>query len=290
MAGVFIGDDGYTLVEIDLNGAENWASAMIAGDDAMAAACASSDFHSSMAAGYFGERWQQADKDERKRLRRMGKSITFGTAYGMGRKKLALTLGITEQEAQGILDAKNRVFWATAEAKQAAQTKAETVGYINLWSGRQVPVDPDQSYTAWDYLAQGAVAELVKRAIVLIMGLYRERKMKSYIASEVHDSLILAVHHSEWDQAIFIAKMMMESVIPDDLNNRTTPPIQWIAEPDFEGNAKKWGKGQHHPEPKQEVQIPTLPTEPASQEVPEIVFSVPSLNFEWRGRARPRIN
>jgi hypothetical protein len=149
-----------------------------------------------------------------------------------------------------------------------------------------VPVDPDQSYTAWDYLAQGAVAELVKRAIVLIMGLYRERKMKSYIASEVHDSLILAVHHSEWDQAIFIAKMMMESVIPDDLNNRTTPPIQWIAEPDFEGNAKKWGKGQHHPEPKQEVQIPTLPTEPASQEVPEIVFSVPSLNFEWRGRVR----
>jgi hypothetical protein len=56
MAGVFIGDEGYTLVEIDLNGAENWASAMIAGDDAMAAACASSDFHSSMAAGYFGER------------------------------------------------------------------------------------------------------------------------------------------------------------------------------------------------------------------------------------------
>jgi hypothetical protein len=195
-----------------------------------------------------------------------------------------------------------------------------------------VPVDPDQSYTAWDYLAQGAVAELVKRAIVLIMGLYRERKMKSYIAIDVHDSIILAVKHEEWDTAIPLASQIMSSVVPEELNARTNPKIQWIAEPDFEGNAKKWGRNQWHPEPRQEaitqwfadeegnfwgmseeevaalilrpeygpfeseaeakafcgqlVQIPQLPPEPASQEVPEIVFRVPSLNFEWRGKVR----
>jgi hypothetical protein len=128
----------------------------------------------------------------------------------------------------------------------------------------------------------------------------------------------------------------MESVIPAELNQRTEPPIQWIARPNLAENAGKWGRNQWHPEPKQEaitqwfadeegnfwgmseeevaalilrpeygpfeseaeakafcgqlVQIPTLPPEPVSQDIPEIVFSVPSLNFEWRGRVRPMSN
>jgi len=38
------------------------------------------------------------------------------------------------------------------------------------------------------------------------------------------------------------------SVMPEEKNHNTTPPVRWIAEPKFDENAEKWGKFQHHPE------------------------------------------
>ena len=285
MAGIFIADEGYTFVEIDLTGAELLASAMIAGDDAFAAAFAASDMHSAFAAGYFGERWEKADKDERKRLRRMSKTVTFAGSYGAGAKKIAQQINVSEQEAKEILAERDRVYWATAEAKQAAQTKARQVGYVNSWTGRRIPVDPNYLYTAWDFCCQSAVAELTKRAIVLISAKYRELGLRSYIAIDVHDSIILAVKHGEWNTAIPLASQIMSTVIPDELNERTTPKIRWQAEPDFESNAKKWGYLQYHPEPAPEIELPTLPDQQVTEQ-PEIIFTVPSLGFTWRGRVR----
>ena len=149
MAGLLLGDtDEFTLVEVDFHGAENNSAALISGDDNFARAVASSDFHSEAATAYFGQRWQAADKDERKHLRRIGKTITFASAYGAGAKTIAHRIGVTEEEARAILAEKDRVFWAVADAKQAADQKAKQVGYINLWTGRRVPVDQSATYTA----------------------------------------------------------------------------------------------------------------------------------------------
>ena len=180
---------------------------------------------------------------------------------------------------------KDRVFWAVADAKQAADQKAKQVGYINLWTGRRVPVDQSATYTAWNFLNQGFVAELTKRALVMITDAYRAKNLKSRVALEIHDSLIISVHHTEWVEALNTASEIMETIVPDDLNNRTTPPIKWEARPNLAENAGKWGKGQYHPEAAPEIELPTLPAQ-ESQEQPEIIFTVPSLNFEWRGRVR----
>ena len=67
MAGVAIGDEGCTLVEIDYSNAENVMAAMISGDDHLSAACDADDFHSMMAARYFGQAWNEADDTQRKR-------------------------------------------------------------------------------------------------------------------------------------------------------------------------------------------------------------------------------
>ena len=45
MAGVAIGDEGFTLVEIDYSNAENMMAALISADDKLAAACDAEDFH-----------------------------------------------------------------------------------------------------------------------------------------------------------------------------------------------------------------------------------------------------
>src|SRR5262249_52705695 len=80
MAGVAIGDEGFTLVEIDYNNAENIMAALITGDSNLSAACRAEDFHATMASQYFGATWESADAAERKRLPGMAKKITYGTA------------------------------------------------------------------------------------------------------------------------------------------------------------------------------------------------------------------
>jgi len=249
MCGLLTGSDTSTLVEIDYSNAENWIAAMLSGDNALAAACSAEDFHSAMSAQYFPDAWRAAegDKDERKRLRRMGKSVTFGTAYGMGAKKLAATLSISDGEAISILNAKDAAFHQVAHTKKLAVQKGEREGHVSLWTGRMIPVDPEQSFTAWNYLCQGGVGEMLKRSIVLISEAFRERGMKSRVAHDMHDAIILEVVHGEWDAALALASQIMEHVIPEEYNLRTEPPIRWIAEPDPVENAKKWGKGQHHP-------------------------------------------
>lgn len=190
-----------------------------------------------------------------------------------------------------------------------AVDKAAREGSINLWTGRQVPVDPNATYTAWNYLCQGAVGEMVKRSIVQIAEAYRENNLQSRIALDEHDALILSIHHSEWESALGIATYFMETVIPAEYNERTEPPIRWIARPDMPQNAAKWGKLQYHPsnDTTETVDLPQNANLTANQAIPvaeptipELVLddntpaplhriNIPSLGFEWEGRVRLQV-
>lgn len=275
MSGVAMGDPGCTLVEIDYSNAENWIAAMISGDNNLAAACAAEDFHSAMAASYWPELWNDlhehldaakaaGDTEEYQRykalikeLRKLSKTVTFGTAYGMGAVLLALRIHRSVDESKAILKAKDAAFPLVASEKRATAQRAKKDGYASLWTGRRVVIPRPQdygleagrdlSYTGWNYLCQGGVGEMIKRSIVLITEQFEEQGMKSRVALDMHDAIILSVAHEEWQEALNIATHVMETVMPSGFNQRTTPNIQWIARPDIAENAKKWGKGQPQP-------------------------------------------
>ncbi len=244
MAGVAIGDEGFTLVEIDYSNAENVMAALIAGDSNLAAACLAEDFHATMAAQYFGATWDAADVPERKRLRNMSKKITFGTAYGMGAERLGESIGVTTYEAQKLLAAKDRAFANVTRARNAAKRQTEATGILHLWTGR--PVAVPTAFVAWNYLCQGGVSEVLKRAIVRLSEAYRERGMQSRVALDMHDALVLEIAHDEWDTALRLASEIMTHITPDVLNARTDPPIRWRAAPNLAENQKKWGALQRH--------------------------------------------
>lgn len=246
MAGVAVGGEGFTLVEIDYSNAENIMGALIAGDDNLARACATEDFHSSMAEVYFPSLWPGADAAYRKRLRGMSKRISYGTAYGMGAKSLAKSLDVPLEEAQVFLRTRDEAFPKLAHAKQLAERKVRETKQLKLWSGR--PVALESPFVAWNYVCQGGVGEMLKRAIVQVSEEYETRGMKSRIALDIHDALIVEVAHDEWDAALDLASVVMRATIPDRLRQRTNPPVSWIARPNLEENKKKWGKGQYHPE------------------------------------------
>jgi DNA polymerase I-like protein with 3'-5' exonuclease and polymerase domains len=245
MAGVAIGDEGFTLVEIDYRNAENVMAAFLSGDDNLAAACAAEDFHATMAAQYFGEAWEQADADERKRLRNLSKKITYGTSYGMGAERLGESIGVSRAEAQRLMAAKDRAFAKVARMRSGAQAQVRETNRLKLWTGR--PVAVPTPFVAWNYLCQGGVSEMLKRAIVVVGETYRARRLRSRVALDMHDALILEVAHDEWDEALRLASEIMESVTPEHLRMRTNPPIRFVAQPDLAENARKWGAEQWQP-------------------------------------------
>lgn len=245
MAGVAIGDDGFTLVEIDYRNAENVMAAMIAADNTLAAACQAEDFHATMALQYFGEVWEQADAVERKHLRSMSKKITYGTAYGMGAERLGASIGVSRHEAQRLMQAKDRAFAQVTQMRNAAQQQVRETQMLYLWTGR--PVAVPTPFVAWNYLCQGGVSEMIKRAIVVLAESYRAQALRSRVALDMHDALILEVAHDEWNEALALASEVMSTIAPAYLIQRTTPPIRWVAQPNWTENQQKWGAGQWHP-------------------------------------------
>ena len=245
MAGVAVGGEGFTLVEIDYSNAENIMGALISGDDGLARACATEDFHSSMAAVYFPGQWPAADTTSRKRLRAMSKRISYGTAYGMGAKSLAKSLGVSLEEAQDFLRTRDEAFPKLVRAKQLAERKVRETQRLKLWSGR--PVALESPFVAWNYVCQGGVGEMLKRAIVRVSEEYEARGLRSRVALDIHDALIIETAHDEWSDALSLAGEIMRSIIPEELRARTHPPVSWMARPNLEENQRKWGKGQVHP-------------------------------------------
>jgi DNA polymerase-1 len=247
MAGVAIGDEGFTLVEIDYSNAENIMAALISGDNNLAAACAAEDFHSTMASRYFGNAWEQADAQERKYLRNMAKKITYGTAYGMGAERLGESIGVSTEEALRVIRAKDAAFASVTRMREAAKRQVRDTSELQLWTGRRVAVPTP--FVAWNYLCQGGVGETLKRAIVRLSEAYGERRMHSWVALDMHDALILEIAHDEWDEALELASDIMGHVTPETLHQRTAPPVRWIAQPKLEENRQKWGYLQWHADP-----------------------------------------
>lgn len=245
MSGVAIGDDGFTLVEIDYRNAENIMAAMIASDSALAAACVAEDFHSMMAEQYFGEAWDDADAETRKHLRGMSKKITYGTAYGMGAERLGESIGVSTDEAMRLIRAKDKAFANVTKIRAAAQRQVKQTNQLRLWTGRPVPVPTP--FVAWNYLCQGGVSEMLKRSIVRVSEAYRERGFRSRVALDMHDAMILEIAHDEWDAALNIASDIMSNIVPERFLTRTTPRIVWVAKPNLTENRHKWGGEQSHP-------------------------------------------
>ncbi len=75
--------------------------------------------------------------------------------------------------------------------------------------------------------------------IVVVAETFRAQGMRSRVALDMHDALILEVAHDEWADALTLASNIMSGIAPEDLTERTTPPIRWIAQPNIEENQHK---------------------------------------------------
>ena len=97
------------------------------------------DLHSICAELIFGDKWRDAEGDdkERKRLRTAVKAINFGLAYGMSEFKLSDTLGISVKEAKQMIKKYFTVFPAIKKFLDNLGAFGKDNGFIRTFAHLQ---------------------------------------------------------------------------------------------------------------------------------------------------------
>lgn len=257
--GYLVGDPHSELFEFDYSNAENKMAATIAADNKFASLTEEKDMHTEMAKIYKPIESAAALEESyaafKARLRNPLKPVTFSIAYGGGPSKIAEILASDIHTARDLINRRKEAFPVTEKKKDDMARKVNDqlqrgwhTPIVRLWDGSRIRVPvyghgrtrQAKTHALWNYANQGSVAQMVVRAMVLIDDYLYENDCESYIALNVHDSLIITMFDQDYPHVPIEVCRIMNSIVPDAFLRRTTPRVHQVAEIGPE-NAKKWG-------------------------------------------------
>jgi DNA polymerase-1 len=200
---IFIAEPGKLLLSVDYAGAESVCVAAYSQDwPYLDALLAGQDTHSDLAALFFGERWERAEKGspDRKLMREIAKQIRYASFYHATVPTITRTLNregdrtgvfLTEEEVRTfrriILDRHPLEAWWQAVSEELHQSG----GVLrNCFGFRRVFHDPDDDHRlkqALSFLPQSTVAWLMLENLLLLQPLLQESAILFDL--QVHDEL-----------------------------------------------------------------------------------------------------
>lgn len=139
-----------------------------------------------------------------KECRTLGKKVNFTTEFGAMAPKVAMTLLISESEAQDFIDAKENAFPRSLEWKQEVITEAKNLGYVRTKMGAVRHLQPALTSSdryenskaerqAVNVKIQGSAAEMTKRAEGRMFRARLEQLFDCEIIGPIHDEVIASV-------------------------------------------------------------------------------------------------
>ena len=163
------------------------------------------DLHSICAELIFGDKWTDAEGDdkERKRLRTAVKAINFGLAYGMSEFKLSDTLGISVKEAKQMIKKYFTVFPAIKKFLDNLGAFGKDNGFIRTFAPyRRIRWFEDWSQEMEDFAALGSIeraskntpiqgtgADMTKLALVMVRKSIKQQDLPVKLIMTVHDQI-----------------------------------------------------------------------------------------------------
>jgi DNA polymerase I-like protein with 3'-5' exonuclease and polymerase domains len=140
--------------------------------------------------------------------RKVAKNINFGLVFGMGKKKLARTLGVSEEEAERLIAQYHRKLPAVRATYDALADRVNEKGQIKTLGGRirrfrsaeearamNWTVRDDERYVGChkglNALLQGGEGDMMKRAMVELRPVCHEFGIPLHMT--VHDELALSI-------------------------------------------------------------------------------------------------
>jgi len=216
----FIASPGYKLVIADYSQIELRLMAELSGDPVFVKAFKEDqDLHALTASQMFGIPIEKISKEKRFQA----KSINFGLMYGRGARSLAVQLGVSEEEAQKLLQKyftryRNVRDWLNQAAKEAVR-----LGYSRTLGGRKRyyqkinPGDPGYERQI-SYIErqgkntpiQGASADMTKYALIYVRERFRKEGLDATPIHTVHDEIVV---EARGDQAKRTAKILKEEMV-----------------------------------------------------------------------------
>lgn len=204
-------DPGEILIAFDLSQIDARAIAAHCEDPAYLAAFApGKDLHSEMARALFGrDGWDGAGHHPR---RNDAKPVTHATSYGMGASGLALTAGITLDDAHTLLARLDAQFPKLAAYKRRIREIAKQHQVLFNAFGRTMRVRPGMEYTqAPAFIGQGTARDLMMEGLLRL-----PEWLLPSLRAIVHDEIVLSVPEDRADEA--------EAVVLEALQYSFAPP------------------------------------------------------------------
>jgi DNA polymerase-1 len=152
--------------------------------------------------------------------------------YGMGPRKLAKSLNITQTQAQDLLDQYFHTFPEIRLVQQLCISKAKREGQVETLFGhvrrfKDIMDKPDTE--ALNAVVQGTAADIVKRAQIQLQS---QLPADCYQLIQVHDELVV--------EAPVELAAKVAAIVKDCMENSTITDPSLLAEPKITSN---WSEG-----------------------------------------------
>jgi DNA polymerase-1 len=161
------------------------------------------DLHTTVASAVFGVAAADVDPEMRRRI----KAMSYGLAYGLSAFGLAQQLGISPDEARGLMDEYFTRFGGVRDYLAEVVDRARAVGYTETILGRRrylpdLTSDNRQRREMAERMAlnapiQGTAADIVKVAMLAVDERLQTAGLRSRMLLQVHDELVLEVADGE---------------------------------------------------------------------------------------------
>lgn len=146
-------------------------------------------------------------------LRKLAKTVNFGTQYGMESKKLAISLRCSQEEAQGFINAKDEAFRGAEIWKDEVTKQASLKGYsLTMLGARRhltTSLNSSNSYEASkaerqavNFVVQGSAAEMTKLAMGRMFQSGMREKYDMRFLATIHDEIVMSINIKDMPEVI----------------------------------------------------------------------------------------
>ncbi len=156
-------------------------------------------------------------------MRRRAKTVNFGVLYGMSAFRLAREQGISQKEAQDIIERYLGRYAGIARFQQANLNQARERGYVTTLLGRRrflpaINSSDRVARQAAERMAlntpiQGTAADIIKLAMLAADKLLRDEYPEALMTLQVHDELVFECPWQQVEPFAQSIKKTMEGVI-----------------------------------------------------------------------------
>lgn len=216
----FVPKQGHLFLSADYSQIELRVLAYLSQDPALLAAFADNrDIHTETAARLFDVNAEQVTSDQRN----LGKRINFSVLYGMTPFGLSQDLAIPFGQAKEYIDKYFAQYPKVMQWMEQVIIDTKHNGYVTTLAGRRryIPAIYEKNRSLYEEarrvaintVAQGTAAEIMKKGMIKLAALFKEKHIGAQMILQIHDELIISVPQQELEIAQHMVKDTLEHVV-----------------------------------------------------------------------------